>query len=64
MCPCILVRIHQPLVYFPRDHTAQNAQNGLEMIVKRVQRGNGKRARGEIFRDAAGRVNECACEFG
>ena len=35
----------------------------IKMLIKRVQRGNGARARAEILRGVAGKVNECACEF-
>ena len=63
-CLCILVRIDQPLEHFSRDHSAKNAQKGLEMLIKGMQRGNGERARAEILRGVAGKVNECACEFG
>ena len=55
--------IELPLLCFPRDHSAKNAQKCLEMQMKRVQRGNGERARAEILRGVAGKVNECACEF-
>ena len=63
VCLWILVRIELPLVCFPRDHSAKNAQKCLEMLIKRVQRGNGQRTRAEILRNVAGKVNECACEF-
>ena len=35
----------------------------MEMLMKRVQQGNGERARAEILRGVAGKVNECAGEF-
>ena len=57
------MKIELSLVYFPRDHSAKNAQKCIEMIIKRVQRGNGARARAEILSGVAGEVNECACEF-
>ena len=57
------MRIELPLVCFLQDHSAKNAQKCLEMLMKRVQRGNGERARAEILRGVAGKVNECAGEF-
>ena len=57
------MRIELPLVYFPRDHSARNAQKCIEMIIKRVERGNGARARAEILSGVAEEVNECAGEF-
>ena len=57
------MKIELPLVYFPRDHSAKNAQKCIEMLMKRVQRGNGERARAEILMGVAGKVNECAGEF-
>ena len=50
-------------MYFPRDHSAKNAQNGLEMLIKGMQRGNGEKARAEILRGVAGEVPECARVF-
>ena len=50
--------IKLPLAYLPRNHSAKNAQNCIEMIIKRVQRENGARARAEIWRGFAGKVNE------
>ena len=55
------MRIELPLVYFLRDHSAKNAQKCIEMIIKRVQRGNGARARAEILSGVAEEVNEWAC---
>ena len=57
------MRIELPLVCFPRDQSAKNAQKCIEMIIKRVQRGNGAKARAEILSGVAEEVNECAGEF-
>ena len=59
----VLVRIELPLVCFPHDHNAKNAQKCLARLMKGTQRGNGERVRAEILRGVAGRVDECACEF-
>ena len=58
-----MVRIELSLVYFLRDHSAKNAQKCIEMIIKRVQRRNGARAKAENWRGVAGKVNECVSEF-
>ena len=63
MCLRVLVRIELPLVCFPRDHSAKNAQKCLARLMKGMQRGNGERARAEILSGVAGEVNECACVF-
>ena len=57
------MRIELPLVCFPRDHSAKNAQKCLEMLINEMQRRNGKRARAETLKDVAGRANEGASKF-
>ena len=57
------MRIELPLVCFPHDHSAKNAQKCLEMLINEMQRRNGKRARAETLKDVAGRVNEGASKF-
>ena len=58
------MRIELLLVYIPRDHTSKNAQNGLEMLIKGAQRGNGATEGDEILRGTSVWVDKCACEFG
>ena len=57
------MRVEVPLVCFPRDHSAKNAQKCLEMLINEMQRRNGKRARAETLKDVAGRANEGASKF-
>ena len=57
------MKIELSLVYFPRDHSAKNAQKCLARLMNGTQRRNGERARAEILRGVVGKVNERACEF-